>query len=75
MISRIRQVKIWILGKTGDPFVSVSGTPPSNLHLYRRPAIANSPQGSQDDRHRRFLLESTANIRNLSLNIYNTGTR
>ena len=74
-ISRIRQVKIWILGKTGNPFVSVSGKPPSNLHLYRRPAIANSPEGGIDDRHRRFLLESTANIRNLSLNIYNTGTR
>ena len=75
IISRIRQVKIWILGKTSDPFVSVSGPPPSNLHLYRRPAIANSPQGNQIDLRRRFLLETTASIRNLSLNIYNTGTR
>lgn len=73
--SRIRQVRIWVLGRTPDPFVSVSGDAPTNLHLYRRPAIANSPQATEDDRHRRFLLESTANIRNLSLNIYNTGTR
>jgi len=74
-ITRIHQVRIWILGKTSNPFVSVSGTPPTKIHLYRRPAIANSPLANQDDRHRRFLLESTANIRNLSLNIYNTGTR
>jgi hypothetical protein len=73
--SRIRQVRIWVLGTTPDPFVSVSGEAPTNLHLYRRPAVANSPQASENDRHRRFLMESTANIRNLSLNIYNTGTR
>lgn len=73
--SRIQQVRIWVLGRTPDPFVSVSGEAPANLHLYRRPAIANSPQASEDDKHRRFLLESTANIRNLSLNIYNTGKR
>ena len=82
---RIRQVRIWVLGRTPDPFVSVSlpvqddpDIPlqnPFDLHLYRRPAVANSPQANDDDRHRRFLLESTANIRNLSLNIYNTGTR
>jgi len=74
-ISRIRQVRIWILGKTANPFVSVGKKAPSNLHLYRRPAVANSPVGSKDDKHRRFLLESTANIRNLSLNLYNTGSR
>ncbi len=74
-ISRIRQVRIWILGKTPNPFVSVGKRPPANLHLYRRPAVANSPVGSQDDKHRRFLLVSTANIRNLSLSIYNTGAR
>lgn len=73
--SRVRQVRIWVLGRTPDPFVSVSGAPPSNLHLYRRPAIANSPQAPEDDKHRRFLVESTANIRNLSLSLYNTGTR
>jgi len=74
-VSLIREVKIWVLGKTPSPFVSVSGTPPSNLHLYRRPEIADSPKSSQDDKHRRFLLESTATVRNLSLSLYNTGTR
>ena len=73
--SRIRQVRIWVLGRTPDPFVSVSRPVPHGLHLYRRPAIANSDVADGDDKHRRFLLESTANIRNLSFNIYNTGTR
>ncbi len=75
-ILRLRQVRIWILGRTPSAFVSVGGRRvPSGIHLYRRPAIANSPASSQDDMHRRFLLDSTANIRNMSLNIYNTGTR
>jgi len=74
-ISRIRQVRIWILGKTPKPMVSVSANVPSNLYLYRRPALANSPAAGQADRHRRFLLDSTVNIRNLILSIYNTGTR
>ena len=73
LIRRIRMVRIWVLGRTENPYVSVSGTPSSGIHVYRRPAIANSPQSNQDDKHRRFLLESTANIRNLSLSIYNTG--
>jgi len=73
LIRRIRMVRIWVLGRTERPYVSVSGTPSSNIHVYRRPAIANSPASSQDDRHRRFLLESTSNVRNLSLNLYNTG--
>jgi prepilin-type N-terminal cleavage/methylation domain-containing protein len=75
MVSRIRQVCIWVLGQTENPFVSVGANPPANLHLYRRPTIANSPGASDDDKHKRFLLESTANVRNLSLNIYNTGNR
>jgi len=75
MVSRVRQVKIWVLGRTPNPFVSVGTNPPANVHLYRRPLIANSPAASDDDKHKRFLLESTANVRNLSLNIYNTGTR
>jgi prepilin-type N-terminal cleavage/methylation domain-containing protein len=75
MVSRIRQVRIWVLGRTENPFVSVGANPPANLHLYRRPTIANSPGASDDDKHKRFLLESTANVRNLSLNIYNTGNR
>ncbi|MFQ6038085.1 MAG: prepilin-type N-terminal cleavage/methylation domain-containing protein [Candidatus Aminicenantales bacterium] len=75
MTSRIRQVRIWVLGCTPSPFVSVGANPPDNLYLYRRPPVANNPGSTQDDKHRRFLLESTANVRNLSLNIYNTGTR
>ena len=75
IICQIRQVKIWVLGRTENPFVSVSGTPPPKLYLYRRPDVANSPKSDQDDKHRRFLLESTAMIRNVSLNLYNAGTR
>jgi hypothetical protein len=75
LVSRIRQIRIWVLGRTPNPFVSIGADVPTNLHLYRRPDIANSPQSSQDDKHRRFLLESTANVRNLSLNLYNMGTR
>ena len=72
LISRIRSVRIWVLGKTANPFVRVSGTPSTNIHLYRRPAIANSPMSDQDDRHRRFLVETTSNIKNHSLDFYNS---
>jgi len=75
MTVRIRQVKMWVLGRTENPFVSVGANPPDNIHLYRRPTIANSPGAAEDDKHKRFLLESTSNVRNLSLGIYNTGTR
>lgn len=75
MTSRIRQVRMWVLGRTENPFVSIGASPPANLHLYRRPSVANSPGSGVDDKHKRFLLETTANIRNLSLNIYNTGSR
>lgn len=75
IISRIRQVRIWVLGCTKKAFVGKKGSPSSNIHLYRRPAVANSPAASQDDNHRRFLLTSVSNIRNLSLNLYNMGTR
>jgi hypothetical protein len=74
-IARIRQVRVWILGKTKNKFVSVSGTPPDNVHLYRRPAVANTAAAGADDLCRRFLLDSTANVRNMTLNIYNTGQR
>lgn len=75
VLAGIRFVRIMILGKTENPYVSVSGTPPATAtYIYTKPAIADSPAGAQMDRHRRFLLESTANIRNMSLNIYNTGT-
>ncbi len=74
-VSRIRQVRMWVLGQTENPFVSVGANPPANLHLYQRPSIANSPGSGVDDKHKRFLLETTASIRNLSLTIYNTGSR
>jgi hypothetical protein len=75
MISRIQQVRIWVLGRTPSPYVSIRGTNPTPLDIYKRPAIANSPASSQDDNHRRFLLESTAMIRNLALDLYNVGER
>lgn len=71
LISRIRGVRMWVLGKTANPFVSRSGSAPVGLHLYRRPTIANSPAG-QDDNHRRFLVETTSNLRNHSLDLYPT---
>jgi len=75
-ITSIRQVRILVLGRTPRPFVSVSGRVPQNLYLYQRPALSNDPSGlGQPDKHKRFLLESTSNIRNMSLNLYNTGTR
>ncbi|HEX9902530.1 MAG TPA: prepilin-type N-terminal cleavage/methylation domain-containing protein [Acidobacteriota bacterium] len=76
-ISKIRQVRMWVQGRTERPFVSVSGTPPAGANLYKRPAIANSPVDNAVtvDRHRRFVLESTSNIRNMSLSLYNLGTR
>jgi len=75
VLAGIRFVRIMILGRTENPYISVSGTPPAEAtYIYTKPAIADSPAGAQMDRHRRFLLESTANIRNMSLNVYNTGT-
>jgi hypothetical protein len=75
LISRIRQIRVWVLGRTPSAYVSVRRDSAPAMHIYRRPAVANSPAATQDDFHRRFLLESTASIRNLSLNIYNTGER
>ncbi len=74
-IGRIRQIRAWILGRTPNRFSSVSGRVTGGIHHYRRPAVANSPASDRDDLHRRFLLESTANIRNLSLSLYNRGER
>ncbi len=74
-ISRIREIRIYILGQTPRAFVSVSGTPPSDLYLYQRPPLSNTSGSGQPDRRKRFLLESTSVVRNLSLNLYNTGTR
>jgi prepilin-type N-terminal cleavage/methylation domain-containing protein len=74
-VSRIRQVKVLLLGRTANAFVSVSGTPTGGIAAYRRPAMANSQAGTTNDMHRRFLLESASNIRNMSLNLYNQGER
>ena len=73
--ARISQVRVWILGRTPQAFTSVSGRVPGGIHVYRRPVISNSPAAAADDRHRRFLLESMANVRNMSLNLYNLGQR
>jgi len=74
-IMRIRQVRVIIAGRTPNRFASVSGKVPANIHNYRRPNISDSLGSATDDYHRRFVLESTANIRNLNVNIYNTGQR
>jgi hypothetical protein len=74
-IARIQQVRVWVLGRTAQPFTSVGGTPPGGIHLYRRPLISNSPAAAADDKHRRFLMDSTSNVRNMSLNLYNIGQR
>ena len=70
-IASIRQIRIWVLGRTEDRFVSIPAMPSRNTYLYRRPAIANSPAAATDDWHKRFLLDSTSNIRNMSLDVYN----
>jgi hypothetical protein len=69
LISRIRGVRIWVLGKTTNPFVSRSGSISTGIHHYRRPAIANS-LASADDNHKRFLLETTSSIKNHNLDFY-----
>lgn len=74
-INRIRQIKIYLLGRTPSRFVSVSGKVPNNIYHYRRPTISDSKGSDRDDYHRRFLLETTVNVRNLNLNLYNTGLR
>lgn len=74
-VMRIRQVRVIIAGRTPNRFVSVSGKVPANIHNYRRPNLSDSPGSTTDDYHRRFVLETTANIRNLNINIYNSGQR
>jgi len=70
-VASIRQIRIWVLGRTEDRFVSISALPSRDTYLYRRPAIANSPAAVTDDWHKRFLMDSTSNIRNMSLDVYN----
>jgi prepilin-type N-terminal cleavage/methylation domain-containing protein len=74
-IASIRQVRIWVVGKTPGRFTSISEAPLASGSIFRHPAIANSPAGTTDDWCRRFVLETTSNIRNLSLGLYNTGVR
>jgi len=74
-IARIQQVRMWVLGRTDQPFTSVGGQVPGAIRTYRRPALSDSPEAAADDRHRRFLLDSTSNVRNMSLNLYNLGQR
>jgi len=74
-IARIQQVRMWVLGRTDQRFTSVGGQVPGAVQVYRRPALSNSPQAAADDMHKRFLLESTSNVRNMSLNLYNLGQR
>jgi hypothetical protein len=75
MVSRIRQVRILVLGRTPQAFVTFSGRAPEAINVYKRPPLSNTIGGAQADKHKRFLLESTSNLRNASLNMYNTGTR
>ena len=74
-IARIQQVRMWVLGRTAQAFTSVGGTAPGGIQVYRRPALSNSPAAAAADKHRRFLLDSTSNVRNMSLNLYNLGQR
>jgi type II secretory pathway pseudopilin PulG len=71
----IRSVRFLILGKTANPYIGFSGAPSDAVrYIYGKPAVADSAAEDEPDKHRRFLLESTAQIRNMSLSIYNSGT-
>jgi len=71
----IRSVRILVLGKTTNPYIGFSGAPSDALkYIYGKPAVADSPEAEEPDKHRRFFLESTVNVRNMSLNVYNIST-
>jgi len=74
-VGRIRQIRILIVGRTLNPFASVGHNAGTSAGLYRRPAVANTAAASTNDWRKRFLLESTANVRNASLNLHNLGLR
>jgi len=75
VLAGIRSVRFLILGKTANPYIGFSGAPSDAVrYIYGKPAVADSPVGDEADKHRRFLLESTAQIRNMSLSIYNSAT-
>jgi hypothetical protein len=68
-------VRFLILGKTANPYIGFSGAPSDAVrYIYGKPVVADSPAADEADKHRRFLLESTAQIRNMSLNVYNSAT-
>ena len=71
----IRDVRIWVLGRTPARFASIPAYASRDTALYRRPQLANSEAAEEDDWHKRFLMESTTNIRNLSLDIHNKDQR
>ena len=61
---------MWVpAGRTRLSHRSAAGRPGASK--YRRPGLSNSPAAAADDKHRRYLLESTSNIRNVSLSLYN----
>ena len=74
-VARIQQARVWILGRTAEAFTSVGADAPDDVHVYRRPALSNSPAALVEDRHRRFLMESTATVRNMNFNVYNINQR
>ncbi len=71
----IREIRVAILGRTPRPFVSAGSKVDPSLYIYRRPPLSDTAGAAQADRRKRFLLDSSSNVRNLSLNIYNYGTR
>jgi hypothetical protein len=76
-VARIQQVRVWVLGRTSQAFTSVGGRVPgaTPVQVYRRPAVSNTPAAAADDFRKRYLLDSTSNVRNMSLNLYNLGQR
>jgi len=74
-ILNIREIRVAILGRTPRPVVSASAKINPDVSLYQRPAISDTSAAGQPDRCKRFLLESASNVRNLSINLYNYGTR
>ena len=76
IVKLIAQVRIVLVGRTPNPMANVARVGvPTDIILYRRPTVANSPGMADNDFHKRFIMESTATVRNIALNIYNTGNR
>jgi prepilin-type N-terminal cleavage/methylation domain-containing protein len=75
MVRRIQQIRIWVLGRTADPYRHVSSSVPTDLHTFRRPVVANTPAATDNDMHRRYLVQTSVSVRNLTIELYNTGLR